>query len=139
LSWTSIPTWVKTITICFEAVIGQGTAAFLLRVGSNASVLNTGYISYVQSTGTPTSSTNSTGLQITNTRPATTRWSGAITLTTMGNQVWVSNGLIVTDSPGSGYALSGGSINVGTNLTRIDLITTDGAFFLSGKVSIAYQ
>jgi hypothetical protein len=139
IDFTSIPSWVKRITVMFNGVSLSGTTNYLIQVGSG-SVSTTGYISrgtyFIAATTTGQNST--TGFVIGNQAAANTN-SGAVTLTLFSANTWVANGYMAenasnaTSTGGITPALSGA-------LDRVRITTVNGTdTFDAGSINILYE
>jgi len=145
IDFTSIPSWVKRITVMFNGVSTNGASVVQLQIGSG-SIDNTGYVGGAQlfiNTGTivySNSTTSGFALEVAqaNLTSATIR-SGIVTLTNYGSNGWASSSNLahtgtVTAGIGAGYkALSG-------TLDRIRITTVNGTdTFDAGSINILYE
>ena len=138
ISYTSIPSWVKRITVMFNGVSLSGTANFLIQIGAG-STTSSGYNSTTMSlgSGASASGTTSTSGFIFWTNFASNTSSGQIILTNITGNTWVCSGNLKIStyvSWGSGdVALSG-------TLDRVIITTSNGTdTFDAGSVNILYE
>jgi hypothetical protein len=135
--FTSIPTWVKRITVCFSSVGTNGTARLLLRIGSG-SVDTTGY----QATAVLN------GLDLTDTTGFFACWrgdsanivNGAITLTLLGSNTWVQGGSTSANAGATTGAVYMGTKTLSGALDRISITTANGTdSYDAGSINILYE
>lgn len=143
IDFTSIPSWVKRVTVMFNAVSTNGVSPFEIRIGSG-SIDSTGYAS---GAFTPNSinTGSTTGFILTATNYAVAAYAGSITLLLQNSAsyIWVSSGVISdTVNPNSNGAgnSSGGVKTLSGVLDRIRITTTGGAnTFDNGSINIMYE
>lgn len=139
IDFTSIPSWVKRITVMLNGVSTSGTSIKQIQIGSGA-ISTSGYLStstWVSGTTTYTSLTSGFAIQ---SNQATAVLSGAITLTLIGSNTWVASGItsdnmnaLTTQTGGNSPALAG-------TLDRVRLTTVNGTdTFDAGSVNIMYE
>ena len=142
IDFTSIPSWVKRITVLINGVSTSGTSAFLIQIGSG-SVTTTGYLSSGASlsTGATTSATTATnGFILTESSIAAARaYTFVATLVLQTGNAWclVSNGHAQTFSQTTNSA---GSITLSGVLDRVRVTTAGGTdTFDAGTINILYE
>jgi hypothetical protein len=135
IDFTSIPSWVKRITVMLNGVSGSGTSNFLVQIGSG-SIQNTGYVS---SASAGTGATSTAGFLITQSVTAATSQLGFITLVTLGSNIWVGNGVLAFSNASVGNT-SGGNVTLGGTLDRLRITTVNGTdTFDAGTINILYE
>ncbi|CAB5194403.1 hypothetical protein UFOVP169_4 [uncultured Caudovirales phage] len=144
-SWdyTSIPSWVKRITIMINGLSTTGTSDPLIQLGTSAGgVLTSGYVSGASTTTAGSGGFSSTaGIALTGGWSAAFVWSGTITLVLQdaATNTWTavtSGGR--TDTAGG--TTGGGYKATTTALDRIRLTTVTGVqFFDAGTMNIVYE
>jgi hypothetical protein len=139
IDFTSIPSWVKRITVMFNGVSSNGTSLFLVQIGSG-SVETTGYISTAQTVtaGVGGANSSSTAGMIIYTSLASNILSGHMVLTSMGSNLWISShvGKITT----SAGVFGGGDKTLSGTLDRVRFTTVNGTdTFDAGSVNILYE
>jgi len=139
--FTSIPSWVKRITIVLDGVSLSGTANTIIQVG-NGSVVTSGYNYYWSATqGSGLAVYNSTnGFSADGGNGSIIQY-GTIVLTNISGNKWVATGL--------GGAINttlfrswqgGGDISLGGTLDRIRITSSNGTdTFDAGSVNILYE
>ena len=134
IDFTSIPSWVKRVTVMFSGVSTNGTSNKLIQLGAG-SVTTSGYISTSMVTTTATSSTSGFVL-FANT--ATDLLSGQFVFTLLGSNLWVGSATLKARSD---YTLSaGGDVTLGGTLDRVRITTVNGTdAFDAGSINILYE
>ena len=136
IDFTSLPAWVKKITVMFSGVSTNGSSVVQLQIGAG-SVTTSGYAGAVwvsssnasMSTGFLTSSSAASG---------DTRFLIA-TLATLGSNIWVYS---FSGGYGNGAytAYGGGGLTLGGTLDRVRITTVNGTdTFDAGSVNILYE
>ena len=143
IDFTSIPSWVKRITVMFDGVSTNGTSNLLIQIGSG-SVLTSGYGSSAGYTGTSTSGSSSTaGFVITAGIGSTNTISGANTICLLGSNTYVSTGNLIFESVSPIlFIMSSGGIrtSVGGAIDRVRITTVNGTdTFDAGSINILYE
>jgi hypothetical protein len=136
IDFTGIPAWVKKITVMFNVVSTNGASDYLVQIGSG-SPTTSGYAgsSSVITTGVGTRNFT-TGFGIYNNIAAGTIFSGAMTIMTMGSNLWVSSGAFGM-SGSIGTMPTGGSVTLGGTLDRVRITTVNGTdAYDAGSVNI---
>jgi hypothetical protein len=139
IDFTSLPSWIKRLTVMFNGVSLSGTANPLIQIGAG-SVTTSGYIS----SGAAVAGAGSTGMLssttgfVMNSSGAANVVSGHMVITTLGSNVWVS-------SHSAKYSTTfclfgGGDITLGGTLDRVRITTTNGLnTFDAGSINILYE
>lgn len=136
LDFTSIPSWVKRITIMLNGVSTSGSSAVQVQLGTGSTPTYTtsGYVSYVLFNGGTTSST--TGLVTVGVGAGDTRW-GSMVLSTSGSNNWSE---VVGNAVGTNGGAGGGGIALAAALTAVRITTVNGTdTFDAGSVNILYE
>ena len=141
IDFTSIPSWVKRITVMFNGVSTSGTSNYLVRIG-NTTFTVTGYVStmtYVNiGANSCTGDTDTTGFRLTKDTAAATSFSGVMSICLLSNYVYVAgfNGI---GNAGPTYQ-GGGVLNLGSVLDRVRVTTVNGTdTFDAGSINILYE
>jgi hypothetical protein len=139
VDFTSIPSWVKKITVMFNSVSTNGTSLFLVQIGSG-SVETTGYVSGAGGRAGETTST--AGFVLNPTGSAGSAFSGHNTITLLGSNLWVSSGILPragTGGDGFGNVSAGTKTTAGT-LDRLRFTTAGGTdTFDLGSVNLLLE
>jgi hypothetical protein len=143
VDFTSIPSWVKRITVMFNGLSTNGSSAIQIQLGSG-SFTTSGYLSYATSTFSSSSdSTSSTsGLLLTTGVGAAATVVGAMRLNNITGNTWVmdcSQGG-VNGGGTAGSRTSGGVIALSGTLDRVRITTVNGTdTFDAGTINILYE
>jgi hypothetical protein len=143
IDFTSIPSWVKRITVVLNGVSQSSIAPYgILRIGTGGSIVAIGYSSTlvtVNGPGTVATVNMPTGFAVTNFGAVADTVNGTIVLTLLGSNTWVASGAITTTNTLRGITTAG-SIALGGALDIIRLTTTDGTTtFDAGSINILYE
>ena len=142
IDFTSIPSWVKRITVMFNGISTNGTSNYQVQIGSS-SVTTTGYATTAsrQLDGAANNVANfTTGFNIAIAITAATNiFSGELSLVLLSSNTWVAKSVV-----GATNALqmnfSSGSITLGGALDRVRITTVNGTdTFDAGTVNILYE
>jgi hypothetical protein len=137
IDFTSLPSWVKRITVMFSGVSTSGTSAMQVQL-STGTVKTSGYISSSGRTvSAAISATHITsGLIITGTQVAAEAFTGVFTISNFGTN-WFGNGGV---SSGSTYFFSSGGVDLAGVLSAIRITTVNGTdTFDAGSINILYE
>ena len=139
---TTIPSWVRKITINLRSFWTNGSSIPLVRIGPSSGAVATGYLSTGIALSSGVVSTLSTvGLPLTGQWAAGIFFNGAMVLTLIDSSTnaWVASGTFGR-SDAAGGAIMGGSIALSGALTTITLATTNGTdLFYGGSANILYE
>ena len=137
IDFTSIPSWVKRITVMFNGVSTNGSSNFCLQIGAG-SITSSGYTSSASSStnGAPTSTSS---FILTAFVSAGTSQSGHAVLTSLGSNTWVQSG-ISAFSNGTYTNLSGGNVALSGALDRVRITTVNGTdTFDAGSINLLWE
>lgn len=141
IDFTSIPSWVKRITVMFNGVSTSGTSNLLIQLGTSSGVTNTGYLSYSARLGTSGISGGvnyTTGFGI-SAATATYVMTGATIISFFSGNTWVANGMYAETTTAIGLPLSGG-VSLAATLDRVRITTVGGTdTFDAGTINIMYE
>ena len=142
IDFTSIPSWVKRITVMFSSVSLSGVSSYLVQIGTSGGIQNTGYTSssfLIATAGN--AGANSTAGYIIFSDIAAYSFSGNFVINNITSSTWVSSHTI-----GSGVSLTGlvnfggGSKNLSGTLDRVRITTVNGTdTFDAGSINILYE
>ncbi len=143
IDFTSIPSWVKRITVMFDGVSTSGTSGWILQIGAG-SVDATSYTSHAVYTGVSTGgSSATTGYVIV---PAgagigTNIYTGTNVLTIISSNTWVQSNTASLAQGAQLFAVIGaGSKTLSGTLDRIRITTLNGTdTFDAGSINILYE
>jgi hypothetical protein len=143
IDFTSIPSWVKRITVMFSGLSTNGSSNLQIQIGAG-SVTTSGYTSYAVQSGTAGSGgiTATSGFILTFSIVAASIQYGSLVLTNLTSNTWVSSlAAGGTDSSSNPVGRSGGgSIALGGTLDRVRITTVNGTdTFDAGSINILYE
>lgn len=134
IDFTGIPSWVKRITVVFNAVSTSGTSNPQIQLGDAGGIETTGYtVSSLEST--TTHYTAGFGIKFAS---ATASLNGSLVLTNVSGNVWAGTGLFNNTS--TAVASLAGSKTLSDVLTQLRITTVNGTdTFDAGTVNIMYE
>ena len=138
VDFTSIPSWVKRITVMFDGVSNVGSNPFMVQLGDSGGIENTGYvcstISMVSGGTAATSFTDSFAIR--NPFGATSALQGQMTICNISSNTWSCQGVFGNDGVA---VITGGSKALSSTLDRIRITNAAGDTFDAGSVNILYE
>ena len=139
VDFSSIPSWVKRITIMLAGVSSNSTSLIQVQLGDAGGIETTGYLSTAQNAGASANST--TGYLLTQTNPAVASLTGNSFLCKIDGNTWILNGDTAQQPTVSASVSSlGGSKTLSDTLTTVRLTTVNGTdTFDAGTVNIFYE
>ena len=141
IDFTSIPSWVKRITVMFNVVSTNGSSDIQLQIGSG-SVTTSGYVgatAYVNVSGS--SGTNfSAGFLVSNSVGSGNTYSGIATLCLLSSNKWIFSIAIGRGDNTTIYSGGGVSPTLSGALDRVRITTSNGTdTFDAGSINILYE
>jgi hypothetical protein len=141
ITFNSIPSWVKRITVMFNGVSVSGTSNMQVQLGTSGGVQSTGYTGTYGYIGSTTGVFNlTTGFGLYNDAAADTR-SGSLTFSLLDSAtgLWVCSGLLGWTNRGLVLPTTGSKTLSGT-LDRVRITTAGGTdTFDAGSINILYE
>jgi hypothetical protein len=141
IDFTSIPSWVKRVTVMLSGVSTSGTSNYLIQIGAG-SVTTTGYDSGAWSSNSANSASTA-GFILNSSVSASGSVSGTITISLANTNRWVSSGVLGQSVSPTGIgagSVSGGFITLGGTLDRVRITTVNGTdTFDAGSINILYE
>jgi hypothetical protein len=139
IDFTSIPSWVKRITVMFRGVSLSGSSAILLQLGDSGGIETTGYVSSGTGfSGTGGATISSTSGLVVFSNSSTYIVSGVATITNISSNIWVY-GVVGKIDPAVSLA-GGGDKELSATLDRIRITTVNGTdTFDAGSINIMYE
>ncbi len=136
VDFTSIPSWVKRITVMFDGVSTNGTSLYLLRIGDSGGIENTGYASGSSYNGGDAA--NQTGYLLNTVVLAASLYSGTVVITKLNNNTYTTLGSLTDNS--SATWVNSGAKTLSDTLDRISITTVNGTdTFDAGSINILYE
>lgn len=138
ITFSSIPSWVKRITVMFQGVSTSGTSNIQVQIGSG-SVDTSGYTGSAWSANT-TNALMSTGFLITASTSGAYVFNGVITLSLLGSNIWAASGTVGLSNTASGNMMGGVKTALSGALDRVVVTTVNGTdTFDAGSINILYE
>jgi len=132
IDFTSIPSWVKRITVMFQGVSTNGTSRVIIQIGAG-SFDTSGYL------GGSASLNFSTGFSIDDITAGAGVRHGSATLCFIGSNGWIWSSSTSRSDAAVSYA-GGGSKTLSGTLDRIRITTVNGTdTFDAGNINILYE
>jgi hypothetical protein len=142
VDFTSIPPWVKRITIMFSGVSVSSTSYLLVQIGSG-SVDATNYVSYASrsgNSGTTAGQTSTAGFIADTGGSGGNLWYGTMTLTNISANVWVESHTLGINAGANFAGSGGGTKTLSGTLDRVRITTVSGTdLFDLGSINILYE
>jgi len=139
IDFTSIPSWVKRITVMLNEVSTNGTSNYLIQIGAG-SIVTSGYVSTSNelNQGSATSGISSTSGFVLRCPVSTALSSGNVSLMLMGSNIWIGSHVFKTSI--ANVSVGAGSLSLGGVLDRIRITTVNGTdTFDAGSVNILME
>jgi hypothetical protein len=141
IDFTSIPSWVKRITVMWSQVSTNGSSIPQIQIGSG-SVDTTGYLSgsgFI-TTAAGVAVTTATSGFIIYSNVASASLSGSIVLSLIGSNIWVAQGIMFQAAGTANVAQTAGTKTLSGTLDRVRITTVNGTdTFDAGTINIFYE
>jgi hypothetical protein len=139
ITFTSIPSWVKRITLMFDGVSVSSTIVPLIRLGTSGTLETTGYAGTTwnhSSAAIVASATDTSGFNMANAVTAALQYQGLYTISKLTGNTWVINGYVGGNTVAGGGV--GGSKTLAGALDTLGIVLTSTAFD-NGSINILYE
>jgi hypothetical protein len=140
IDFTSIPDWVKRITVMFSGVSTSGTSLPQVQIGSG-SVVTSGYVqnaTYMVNAGSNSANGGTTGFILAVSTAASDTLYGTAVITLAGSNRYVST--VNTIRLAGASVVGAGGITLGGVLDRVRITTVNGTdTFDAGSINILYE
>ena len=141
ITFSSLPSWVKRITVMFNGVSTSGTSIMQVQIGAG-SVTTSGYATAAGSgsnAASPTVAQPTTGFYIVADGNAAYVRHGSLVLTNVSGNIWTASGC-GGESAGGRFWTTGGTLTLGGVLDRVVVTTVNGTdTFDAGSINILYE
>lgn len=144
IDFTSIPSWVKRITVMLNGFSTNGSSNYLVQLGDSGGIENTGYLSagaYIATTAVA-STAFTTGFGIPNgagTASAVTHGAMIISLQNSATNTWVAIGNFINSDVARTIYMAGNK-SLSDTLTQVRITTVNGTdTFDAGTINILYE
>jgi len=140
IDFTSIPSWVKRITVMFSGVSTSGTANPLIQIGTGGTPTTSGYVSSSSQLSSAAFVISSTAGYIIYSNAAGFVFSGALTITNVSGNIWVASGTLANTAVSAATFTTAGTLTLGGTLNMVRITTSNGTdTFDAGSVNILYE
>lgn len=136
IDFTSIPSWVKRITVMFSGVSTSGTSFVIAQLGTGGTPTTSGYGGGGWQTSVYTNVTN--GMALSGNNVASDVRNGAITITNVTGNTWVSTAVNMNNNATGGSGAGSIALAGVLNLVRITTVNGTDTYDL-GTVNILYE
>lgn len=140
VDFTSIPSWVKRITVMFSGVSTNGTSLIQVQIGDSGGVETTSYASGAWTANT-TNANSTTGFIIHGANASAARvWDGAYTIVSLNTaNTWVFSGMCNSLNDNA-QSIGIGRKALSDTLDRVRITTVNGTdTFDAGTINIIYE
>jgi hypothetical protein len=141
IDFTSIPSWVKRITIMLNGVSTNNTSLWQFQLGAG-SVTTSGYLCYEysqQNGGTPAVNARTSGFVL-NANNASIIMYGSIVFQNITGNTWVASSTFTGTGAAATFWSTCGSIALSGTLDRVRITTVNGTdTFDAGSINILYE
>ena len=142
IDFTSIPSWVKRITVMFSGISTSGTSNIQLQLGDAGGFETSGYsgaMSRMGAAAVATSQYPTTGFLLVNDLLAADVLSGVFILPLIGSNIWCGTHQLSEHASTASFAGSG-TKTLSDTLTQVRITTVGGTdTFDAGTINIMYE
>ena len=139
VDFTSIPSWVRRITVIFNGVSLNGTANFLFQIGDSGGIETTGYNSSTIYAGSATGNGFSTAGYLSIDGASSNVMSGSFVFVNISGNIWIMTGTSANDG-GTVIVFVAGTKTLSDTLDRVRITTSNGTdTFDAGSINILYE
>ena len=142
IDFTSIPSWVKKITIAFEDVSFDNTEFIEIQIGGSGGIEATGYNGGgdTQNSSVGSSTTNTTGWGVGSAGAAATfNGVAVLTLIDASSNLWCCIGSIYDDGATNSHRNFSGTKTLSATLDRVRIQGGIGRNFDNGNIGLRYE
>ena len=142
IDFTSIPSWVKRITVMFSGISTSGTSNIQLQLGDAGGFETSGYngaMSRMGAAAVATSQYPTTGFLLVNDLLAADVLSGVFILPLIGSNIWCGTHQLSEHASTASFSGSG-TKTLSDTLTQVRITTVNGTdTFDAGTINILYE
>ena len=144
VDFTSIPSWVRRVTVMFSGVSTNGSSVKQIQIGDSGGIETTGYSAssaYFNTSGSFNNIQATSGFII-NSVVATDAIAGSFIISCLDatTNTWTINGSAATGNTATALLLSGGAKSLSSTLDRVRITTVNGTdTFDAGTINIIYE
>lgn len=140
-TFSSIPSWVKRITVMYNGVATNGTSNYLIQLGTSGGLTTSGYSSGCNGGGVGVAQASATNGFLTTATINTTGdlQSGHVIITNVSGNIWVYSSNLNSITASGRFQVGGGAVTLASALTQLSILTVSGNTFTAGSVNILYE
>ena len=140
IDFTSIPSWVKRVTVMFNGVSTNGSSIIQVQLGDSGGIENTGYVAGTLSAFDSLAGTSFTsGFGIRTSNGSTVSYSGHMVFTNISGNVWICSGVLYA-AANQALGVQAGNKTLSATLDRVRITTVNGTdTFDAGSINILYE
>ena len=141
ISFTSIPTWARRITIMMAGVSTDNTSPLLIKLGTSGGIVSTGYVSTgARMAAAGTTVDSSTAGFLVNATAATDAVSGTLTISLLDPTNYIYTADHTLKAATTAVMSGGGSVTLSGGVTQLSITTVGGtANFDAGSINVLYE
>jgi len=142
IDFTSLPSWVKRITVMFAGVSTSGSSVTQIQLGTGSTSYTTsGYVGggwYANTTNLNV--TTGIALEASGSGAGARTANGIMTISNMGSNTWAASATIWDSSSTGSGCLSAAYVSLAAALTAVRITTVNGTdTFDAGTINILYE
>jgi len=138
IDFTSIPSWVKRVTVMFNGVSTNGSSNIIVQLGDSGGIETTGYFSSSSNQSDVTSATTGVLFNDGSTTATASLYDGVLNFSNLSGNLWVVFGCGIRQGTNCG-SIAGSKTLSGT-LDRVRITTENGTdTFDAGSINILYE
>jgi hypothetical protein len=139
VNFTSIPSWVKRITVMFSGVSTNGSSIIQMQLGDSGGIETTGYSGQAWAASI-NSGVVTTGLYASTSNAAGNLWSGVVQFVLQTGATWVGTGILNITQAGNVGVQTMSVKTLSDTLTQVRITTVNGTdTFDAGTINILYE
>jgi len=137
--FTSIPSWVKRITIAFSGVSTDSPTELTIRLSTGGVFAATGYVStaWIGGSGNITDTSTTAFVVDAGGQTSASSRNGLITLINITGNTWVVSGTVSRDT--TAVTVSTGRVTLGGALDGVRVLSGSGNLFDSGTINVFWE
>jgi hypothetical protein len=142
VDFTSIPSWVKRITVMFSGVSTNGTSLFLVQLGDAGGVENTGYAGANYRGGEAGTAVTvwSAGATVNGRTAAANVYNASVQCCLVTGSTWLISGVSGSTTSATDGNWFAGAKTLSDTLTQVRITTVNGTdTFDAGSINILYE
>jgi hypothetical protein len=141
IDFTSIPSWVKRITVMFSGVSTNGTSQIIFQLGDSGGIETSSYTG-AGAYGSASTSANSSGFLYADTGSINASYSrdGLFTFCNLTSNTWAMSGVSASSGSTNAVFYTAGSKSLSSTLDRVRITTVGGSdTFDAGTINLLWE